>query len=325
MFDLNSFTPSRLGLHDAVGYNLREGGELEAAEKEYRTALKLVDGEKEFAQALNQSPPPERVAACLAVCLLRQGKGKEATAECEAVIKRIAALIPEVKKDAPPEALVPAQIATLRLAQALAEIGDTLLWADCFAESVEWEDRALAEWAAYYQKWPLPPGTPDSTQRIHWAKAIALNWLDKGEEAVKAIDESIRRVEGGEKVKQQMMRARYVAKSGDQKEAANEARELLKTPYTGPDPQWYHWDAALAYSLCVRSTKDDELKKEYAAEAIRLLKKAMECGFDDLPLMKKDKDLDAIRDRAEFKAVLADLEKKLAPTKVVLPPPRPEK
>ena len=40
------------------------------------------------------------------------------------------------------------------------------------------------------------------------------------------------------------------------------------------------------------------------------LKQAVAAGFKDAAQMKKDKDLDAFRDREDFKKLLAELEKK---------------
>jgi len=63
-----------------------------------------------------------------------------------------------------------------------------------------------------------------------------------------------------------------------------------------------------------------QAETEYGDKAIATLKKSIDAGFDDLDLLKKEKDLDAIRDRADFKKLVVDLEKKLSPT--ASPPPK---
>jgi hypothetical protein len=54
-----------------------------------------------------------------------------------------------------------------------------------------------------------------------------------------------------------------------------------------------------------------------------LIRQAAEAGYSDLENIKKDPDLNALRERPDFKKLVADLEKK-APAKVSpapMPPP----
>jgi hypothetical protein len=50
------------------------------------------------------------------------------------------------------------------------------------------------------------------------------------------------------------------------------------------------------------------MKEKHAARAVELLRKAVEKGYKDAAHMKKDADLDALRQRDDFKKLLADLE-----------------
>ena len=52
------------------------------------------------------------------------------------------------------------------------------------------------------------------------------------------------------------------------------------------------------------------LAKDEADRAMAWLNKAVAAGYDDLVAMKTDKDLDTLRDRADFKKLLAELETK---------------
>ena len=52
------------------------------------------------------------------------------------------------------------------------------------------------------------------------------------------------------------------------------------------------------------------LAKEQADLAMAWLHKAVAAGFKDAEHMKKDKDLDALREREDFKKLLAELEAK---------------
>ena len=51
------------------------------------------------------------------------------------------------------------------------------------------------------------------------------------------------------------------------------------------------------------------LAKEDADRAMQWLHKAVEAGYKDLANMKKDTDLDPLREREDFKKLLAELEK----------------
>ena len=70
------------------------------------------------------------------------------------------------------------------------------------------------------------------------------------------------------------------------------------------------YNAARGCALCVPLAGKPEDKERYAARAVALLKQAVEKGYKDVTRMKKDTDLDALRDRADFKALLKELEAK---------------
>jgi len=127
---------------------------------------------------------------------------------------------------------------------------------------------------------------------------------------------SLKYTREAERLNPQMCCARYMAQAGDHKGATKRVRELIGKPPAGDLRRWFYWDAALAYALSVRAAKGDEkLQAAYAEEAIALLKRAVDAGFNDVPTLKKDPDLNPIRQRADFKAIVAELEKKFPPPK----------
>jgi hypothetical protein len=191
------------------------------------------------------------------------------------------------------------------LAQTLTLVAERYLWADRWAETVRWADRAIVSSAEFQQATGQKDGFAQLDQ-AYQLKAVALNWLDKGQEAVAAIDESIRLSSPQNKAYQRMMRAWYVAKSGDHAEAVR----LVKAELAGGNTNTL--DAALAYALCVKAAKDDEkLGEGYAKEAVTLLRKTLDAKGFQYP-WRKDADLNPIRERADFKAVFAELEKQTA-------------
>ena len=56
------------------------------------------------------------------------------------------------------------------------------------------------------------------------------------------------------------------------------------------------------------TAKAADKKQEYADRAIELLHKAIKPGYHDAAHMAKDKDLDGLRERDDFKKLLAELE-----------------
>ena len=71
---------------------------------------------------------------------------------------------------------------------------------------------------------------------------------------------------------------------------------------------WYN--CACVYSLA--SAKIADRKKEYADRAMELLQKAVKAGWHDAAHIANDSDLDPLRNREDFKKLLADLEKESA-------------
>jgi tetratricopeptide (TPR) repeat protein len=105
---------------------------------------------------------------------------------------------------------------------------------------------------------------------------------------------------------------------GDQASAVQTATKLRDL---GWDPAGEAYDAACALALCVPAVeKNTQLAPEqrrqqsqfYAEQAVAMLRDAIDKGWKDVAHMKKDTDLDPLRDREDFKQLLAQLEAKSA-------------
>jgi hypothetical protein len=74
------------------------------------------------------------------------------------------------------------------------------------------------------------------------------------------------------------------------------------------------WNAAQLYSfacVCARANAATaEQKKQHADRAVELLRRAVKAGFADADRAAADADLAALRDRDDFKKLLAELRKK---------------
>jgi tetratricopeptide (TPR) repeat protein len=110
------------------------------------------------------------------------------------------------------------------------------------------------------------------------------------------------------------MRLRYLLK--EQKlPAAVETADKMKERAGDKADQLYN--AACAYALCAGAAKKPVADAGGPAhpgsdklpdEAMAVLKQAVTKGYKDVAHMKQDKDLDALRDRPDFKKLLAELE-----------------
>jgi tetratricopeptide (TPR) repeat protein/tRNA A-37 threonylcarbamoyl transferase component Bud32 len=96
-----------------------------------------------------------------------------------------------------------------------------------------------------------------------------------------------------------------LARKEKQPARAAAAADLLADNARGPDDLY---NAACGYALCVPLVEKPETKEKYAARAVELLRKAVAKGYKDAAHMRKDADLDALRQRDDFKKLLADLE-----------------
>jgi serine/threonine protein kinase len=130
----------------------------------------------------------------------------------------------------------------------------------------------------------------------------------KAEQAVKDLDFALR--QPAAEVRQLLdMRVRFLLK--EQKlDAAVESAAKIKERAGEKAEQLY--DAACAYALCAGAANDRgaeaaALAKKCAEEALALLKQAVAKGYTNAAHMQQDKDLDALREREDFKKLLAEL------------------
>lgn len=105
-----------------------------------------------------------------------------------------------------------------------------------------------------------------------------------------------------------LKRADALARSGEHARATAEA-ELLAEPANALKEVVY--DAACIYSLSSAGVSSNaQLAERYAARAVELLRRASQKGFRDVKHIEKDSDLDSLRQREDFKKLLAELQSK---------------
>jgi serine/threonine-protein kinase len=108
--------------------------------------------------------------------------------------------------------------------------------------------------------------------------------------------------------------AEVLAHLGQQAEAVAEADQPSQA---GTDSATNRYDVACVLSICAPLAEKDpklpesqrrELAHQYADRAVALLRQAVAKGWKDAAHMKRDPDLDPLRDRADFRQLLAALQ-----------------
>ena len=182
------------------------------------------------------------------------------------------------------------------------------------AASLKWFGQAIDCLQAVLDKEPRDVTAKQFLRNSHWGRAKAHDRLQKFAEAVKDWDRVIALSPPAEQLIFRASRATSRLQAGMVAEAVAEVAELTKTPFW-PVGQWYNF--ACVYS--VASGKIADKKREYADRAMELLRVAVKAGWKDAEHMKTDTDLDPLRDRDDFKKLIADFEKRFPPPKLVGP------
>jgi tetratricopeptide (TPR) repeat protein len=185
------------------------------------------------------------------------------------------------------------------------------------AESLAWFDKAIRVLGPIQERNPLNFQARYFLRNCHSGRARALVQLQKFADSVTEWDKAVEFSPADQKRLFRAARATARAHAGAVADAVAEVAELTKSPFWGAD-QWY--DFACVYALA--SAKLPDREKEYADKAMELLGQAVKAGYKDAAHLRADADLGALRGRDDFKALVAELEKKFPPKLERAPPPR---
>jgi len=172
------------------------------------------------------------------------------------------------------------------------------------AESLEWYDQAIRILQPAHEKAPRDLTAKVYLFNSHWGRAHAYGRLQRFEEADREWSRVIELGPLSEQPKLYATRAKLRHRREMYAEAVADLREAMKSE-TWSAGEWY--DFACVYA--VASSKIADKRQAYADRAMELLHKAVKAGWMDAAHMRKDTDLDPLRNRDDFKALLAELEK----------------
>jgi eukaryotic-like serine/threonine-protein kinase len=105
---------------------------------------------------------------------------------------------------------------------------------------------------------------------------------------------------------------KLLRKQGRTAEALRALQEAVRIGETGPggEKPLTTYELACARALCSATVVEQKAKERYADQATKALLQAVAEGWENVPWMKRDPDLDVLRDRKEFKNLMAELEAK---------------
>jgi tetratricopeptide (TPR) repeat protein len=142
----------------------------------------------------------------------------------------------------------------------------------------------------------------------HSVRASALERLKRHREAVKDWDRALELAEGKAHTWLRIQRAYALVWAGDLKAATAQAEDLAREPKAAAGTVY---DAACVFALAGASAqKDTKQVEDYARRAVALLREAVRKGYNKLDHIRRDSDLDSLRQRADFREVLKELEEK---------------
>jgi serine/threonine protein kinase/tetratricopeptide (TPR) repeat protein len=175
-------------------------------------------------------------------------------------------------------------------------------------DALDWFTKALSVVGPILSRDPRLVEARALACNIHAARAQALDRLGRPSEAVHEFDEALALDEGQQRLAIRLARAGALVRSGDHARASADADAIAGDPQATAHSVY---DSACIYALCAATARGDAPQNQrYATRAVRLLQQAIARGYKDVQHLKKDTDLDALRSRADFGKVIADLEHK---------------
>jgi hypothetical protein len=173
--------------------------------------------------------------------------------------------------------------------------------------ALQWLDRAIETLEGVSRELKLDVTSRQFLRDAHWWRGQALDELTRYVEATQDWDRAAELSPETERPWYRMNCVMSRVRAGQVDAAVKEAGEATKNA-----------DANMLYDgaciLALASNRKDESaatlsKEECASRAVALLQQAVAKGYKDVELMKNDDDLKALREREDFKKLVADLEK----------------
>ena len=171
------------------------------------------------------------------------------------------------------------------------------------AESLNSFERAITLLRPLAGNEPPPMMAREFLRNGHWSRALAFEQLARHAEALQDWNKAVEFSPAAEQPNLRIERAFSSLRNGKMNEGVDEITELTKSSNWNAG-QWYRLACAYAFA----GDKDPDKREEFARRTVELLRKAVRMGFKDVSQFRNDTNLDPLRDRDDFKMLLADLD-----------------
>jgi serine/threonine protein kinase/tetratricopeptide (TPR) repeat protein len=175
------------------------------------------------------------------------------------------------------------------------------------ADSLAWFQNAIDALRPTHEKDPSNAMAKQFLRNSYWNRALAHDELGRFAEALRDWDRAVELSPMSEQPALRAARALSKVRAGQVAEAVAEVADLTEVSKSASSNAGALYDLACMYA--VASGKVANKKPEYLDQSMALLQSAVKAGFNNAAHIKQDKDLGALRDRVDFKKLLAELEK----------------
>jgi eukaryotic-like serine/threonine-protein kinase len=194
---------------------------------------------------------------------------------------------------------------------AMFSIGNELGKLDRYGEALKWHQDALD-----LRKATLGPNHRDTLYSM-WGAAVNLFRLKRGSEALPIADECLERAAADRAADFSGLadrRLEYFAEIGDADGCASTAELWEKMRRTDAASLYnaarYRAVAAAVLKQSKRAQDATNRAEQESGQAMAWLRQAVAAGFNDKDRLEKSKEFDSVRNRAEFRELIAKLEQK---------------
>ena len=194
-----------------------------------------------------------------------------------------------------------------------------------FAESLTWYDRSAAILAPILERDPRQVEVREWMWHTHWGKAEALHRMRRSADAIPEWDAALKLAPPNKLPGMRSRRAMTLAHAGRAAEAAAEVEKLMALDKWPAEDVYFERVYDMACILAIAARDVPGKRDEQGRRAVELLELAIKNGFTDVRHLAVDKDLDAIRDRADFRKLASDLAAKFPPKQGKTSPPEQKK
>jgi tetratricopeptide (TPR) repeat protein len=170
-------------------------------------------------------------------------------------------------------------------------------------ECLTWCDKAIAVLTPVYRAEPRDITARRYLDSSYQNRALVYVALGKYADALPDWDKALELTSPEVQPKIRARRISSRVQTGHVLEAIADSEELTKLSNWNP-VEWY--DFACAYA--VAAAKYPDKKQAYGDRAVELLRIAVKNGWKDAAHMAKDCDMDALRERADYKKLIAEME-----------------